>query len=277
MAFESVYRIPIDTAMFGNPVDRHARNEYAVNREDDQTDSRRSFRYFSELGRCREQQIAAWPLALVFRGLDQWRECLRKEHLSIPDHQNEREKEITLGGGRSERCEIGMEWISMDACCWCERDRKWSDRGEKDSARLPFPSPEENDGVDNLESKSEKINADSSTIDHLRLVEVIDGSVHDFELELFDATDETATSFSGAVPCSSRWFGSTGGVETSGWLTEYLRIEGEHLRHIGPVQRCHDQCSEWMLFLFECKFISLMSVIFSVLTHWLASLLLIIS
>lgn len=117
MVFESVYKIPIDTAMFGNPVDRRVRNEYAVNREDGRTDSRASFRYFSELGRRREQQIAARPLALVFGGLNQRREYLRKEHRSILDHRDERGKEITLGGGRSERCEIGMEWISMDACC----------------------------------------------------------------------------------------------------------------------------------------------------------------
>jgi hypothetical protein len=41
--------------------------------------------------------------------------------------------------------------ISIDCCC--ERDNKWSDIGENDSGRLPLPSLEENDGVDNRESK----------------------------------------------------------------------------------------------------------------------------
>ena len=40
----------------------------------------------------------------------------------------------------------------MDCCC-CEFDNKLSDIGENDNARLPFPSLEDNDGVDNRESE----------------------------------------------------------------------------------------------------------------------------
>jgi len=44
-----------------------------------------------------------------------------------------------------------MRLICVDCCC--ERDRRLSDIGEKDNGRLPLPSLEENDGVDNRESE----------------------------------------------------------------------------------------------------------------------------
>jgi len=44
---------------------------------------------------------------------------------------------------------IGIRLISIDCC---GRDDKLSDIGEKDNGRLPLPSLEENDGVDNRES-----------------------------------------------------------------------------------------------------------------------------
>ncbi len=50
----------------------------------------------------------------------------------------------------------------MDCCCCCcERERGLSDIGEKDSGRLPLPSLEENDGVDNRESEDRFIFIDS--------------------------------------------------------------------------------------------------------------------
>jgi hypothetical protein len=57
---------------------------------------------------------------------------------------------------------IGIGLISMDCCCCCcERERGLSDIGEKDSGRLPLPSLEENDGVDNRESEDRFIFIDS--------------------------------------------------------------------------------------------------------------------
>jgi hypothetical protein len=60
---------------------------------------------------------------------------------------------ITRGGIISERWTVGIRLISIVCCCCWERDKKWSDIGENDSGRLPFPSLEENDGVDNRESE----------------------------------------------------------------------------------------------------------------------------
>lgn len=42
---------------------------------------------------------------------------------------------------------VGIRLTSIDCCC-CERDN-----GENDNGRLPLPSLEENDGVDNRESE----------------------------------------------------------------------------------------------------------------------------
>ncbi len=60
-------------------------------------------------------------------------------------------KIITRGKRISERWIVGIRLISIDCCC--ERDNKLSDIGENDNGRLPLSSPEENDGVDNRESK----------------------------------------------------------------------------------------------------------------------------